>query len=47
MTLDALRSILGAHFVMLDKPQDLEFVIRETRRKFQHVVSELTVWART
>jgi len=23
------------------------FVIRETRRKFQHTVAELTVWQRT
>ena len=31
---------------MLDEPQDLEFVIRETRRKFQHTVAELTAWQR-
>ena len=46
MTLDALRDLLRSHFVMLDEPQDLEFVIRETRRKFQHTVAELTVWQR-
>ena len=46
MTLDALRDLLSSHFVMLDEPQDLEFVIRETRRKFQHTVAELTVWQR-
>jgi len=45
-TLDALRELLGAHFVMLDEPQDLEFVIRETQRKFQHTVAQLTVWER-
>jgi len=44
MTLDALRELLDPHFVMLDAPQNLEFVIRETRRKFQHTVSELTAW---
>ena len=44
MTLDALRDLLGPHFVMLDAPQDVEFVIRETRRKFQHTVAELTAW---
>jgi hypothetical protein len=31
---------------MLDEPQELEFVIRETRRKFQHTVSEVTAWER-
>jgi 5-histidylcysteine sulfoxide synthase/putative 4-mercaptohistidine N1-methyltranferase len=46
MTLDALRDILSPHFVMLDEPRDLEFVIRETRRKFQHTVAELTAWRR-
>ncbi len=46
-TLDALRDLLGPHFVMLDAPKNVEFVIRETRRKFQHTVAELTVWERT
>jgi 5-histidylcysteine sulfoxide synthase/putative 4-mercaptohistidine N1-methyltranferase len=47
MTLDGLRDLLGPHFRMLDEPQNVEFVIRETRRKFQHTVSELTAWERT
>lgn len=47
MTLDGLRDLLGPHFVMLDAPQNREFVIRETRRKYQHVVAELTAWERT
>jgi putative 4-mercaptohistidine N1-methyltranferase len=47
LTLDALRELLSPHFVMLDAPQNVEFVIRETRRKFQHTVAELTVWQRT
>jgi hypothetical protein len=46
MTLDALRDLLGPHFVMLGMPQDVEFVIRETRRKFQHTIAELTAWKR-
>jgi hypothetical protein len=29
---------------MLGAPRDVPFVIRETRRKFQHTVAELTVW---
>ena len=46
-TLDALREILSRHFELLDEPQNLEFVIRETRRKFQHTVAEVTAWARS
>ena len=46
MTLDALRDLLAPHFVMLDGAKDVEFVIRETRRKFQHTVAELTAWQR-
>ncbi len=46
MTLDGLVELLRPHFVMLDAPRDVEFVIRETRRKFQHTVAELTVWER-
>ncbi|MCC6123823.1 MAG: 5-histidylcysteine sulfoxide synthase [Pirellulales bacterium] len=47
MTLDALRELLAPHFVMLDAPRNVEFVIRETRRKFQHTVAELTAWERS
>ncbi len=46
MTLDGLRDLLGPHFRMLSEPQNVEFVIRETRRKFQHTVSEVTAWER-
>lgn len=46
-TPDALRDLLASHFVMLDAPKNVEFVIRETRRKFQHTVAELTAWKRT
>jgi hypothetical protein len=47
MTLDALRDLLAPHFILRARPRDVEFVIRETRRKFQHTVSELTAWERT
>lgn len=47
MTLDALVDLLSPHFKMLDEPRELEFVIRETRRKFQHSLTEMTVWERT
>lgn len=42
-TLDGLKEALGAHFV-LQATRDIPFVIRETRRKFQHTISEMTVW---
>ena len=41
---DGLKAVLQDHFEMLGEPRDVPFVIRETRRKFQHTVAELTVW---
>ena len=43
-TLEGLHEHLGKHFEMLGDPRDVEFVIRETARKFQHCVSQVTVW---
>lgn len=43
-TLDGLKEMLGVHFRLLDEPQQVPFVIRETRRKFQHTLSEVTLW---
>lgn len=43
-TLDGLKELLGAHFRLLQEPFEVPFVIRETRRKFQHTLSEVTVW---
>jgi len=45
-TLDGLKEKLGSHFRLLEKPRDIEFVIRETARKFQHTISQLTIWER-
>ena len=45
-TLEGLQEKLGRHFRMLEEPRDVEFVIRETARKFQHTLSQLTVWER-
>jgi len=45
-TLDGLKDRLAPHFRLLDGPADVPFVIRETRRKFQHTLSELTIWER-
>ncbi|EKD35800.1 MAG: hypothetical protein ACD_75C01773G0001 [uncultured bacterium] len=46
-TLDGLKDHLQAHFTMVGEPRDVEFVIRETNRKFQHSISQLTVWRKT
>ncbi|MGJ0535123.1 MAG: 5-histidylcysteine sulfoxide synthase [Methylocystis sp.] len=43
-TLDGLKAILGEHFRLVQEPQEVPFVIRETRRKFQHTLSEVTLW---
>ncbi len=45
-TLEGLQQQLAPHFRMLEEPRDVEFVIRETARKFQHTVSQLTIWER-
>jgi len=43
-THQALRRILAAEFEEVQGPQNVPFVIRETARKFQHTVAELTLW---
>lgn len=43
---DGMKSILASHFEEIQPPVDVPFVIRETRRKFQHSVAELTAWRR-
>lgn len=43
-TLDGLTEILTEHFVMVEEPRDLEFITRETARKFQHSISQVTIW---
>ena len=45
-TRDGLKDLLAGHFRMVGTLRDVEFVIRETRRKFQHTVSQLTAWER-
>lgn len=45
-TLDGLKAILGKHFTLLRGPLSVPFVIRETKRKFQHTLSEVTIWER-
>ena len=43
---DGLQAILGQHFRLLRGPLSVPFVIRETKRKFQHTLSEVTLWER-
>ena len=45
-TLDGLKSVLGEHFDLLQAPQQIPFVIRETSRKFQHTLSDVTLWVK-
>jgi 5-histidylcysteine sulfoxide synthase/putative 4-mercaptohistidine N1-methyltranferase len=45
-TLDGLKKILGRHFRLVQEPLDVPFVMRETRRKFQHTLSQVTLWER-
>jgi 5-histidylcysteine sulfoxide synthase/putative 4-mercaptohistidine N1-methyltranferase len=43
-TYQALQRLLAAEFDELAPPQDLPFVIRETARKYQHSIAQVTVW---
>jgi putative 4-mercaptohistidine N1-methyltranferase len=45
-TLQGLTELLSPNFISAAEPQDIPFVIRETSRKFQHVVAQMTVWER-
>jgi 5-histidylcysteine sulfoxide synthase/putative 4-mercaptohistidine N1-methyltranferase len=42
-SLDTIKDILKEHFSLI-KREDVEFVIRETNRKYQHSISEVSVW---
>jgi 5-histidylcysteine sulfoxide synthase/putative 4-mercaptohistidine N1-methyltranferase len=43
-TLDGLKAMLAPHFDLIEGPRAVPFVIRETSRKFQHTLSEATLW---
>ena len=45
-TLDGLKAMLGSHFRLIGEARAVPFVIRETKRKFQHTLSEVTLWER-
>jgi putative 4-mercaptohistidine N1-methyltranferase len=43
-TLEGLHRELRGAFRPCGEPKDVEFVIRETKRKYQHTRSQMTVW---
>lgn len=45
-TLDGLKAHLSGHFRLIGEPRKVPFVIRETQHKFQHTLSEVTIWER-
>ena len=45
-TLDGLKEILNENFTLVEEPDAVPFVIRETRRKHQYTLSDVTVWKR-
>ena len=45
-THQALQRLLAAEFEEVGTPRDVPFVIRETARKYQHTLAQLTVWRR-
>jgi putative 4-mercaptohistidine N1-methyltranferase len=42
-TLDGLKEVLGMHFDLVDT-RDVPFVIKETARKHQHTIAQMSVW---
>ncbi|HIP59027.1 MAG TPA: putative 4-mercaptohistidine N1-methyltransferase, partial [Campylobacterales bacterium] len=42
-TLDGLKEVLEKDFKLIDT-KDVPFVIRETARKYQHTVAQMSVW---
>jgi putative 4-mercaptohistidine N1-methyltranferase len=45
-TLDGLKALLEPNFRMISAPEKVPFVIRETMHKYQHSLSEVTLWER-
>jgi 5-histidylcysteine sulfoxide synthase/putative 4-mercaptohistidine N1-methyltranferase len=43
---DRITAILGTHFEPIGEGEDLPFVLRESARRFQHTVSEVSAWRR-
>ncbi|MGS2744109.1 5-histidylcysteine sulfoxide synthase [Halomonas sp. LS-001] len=45
-TLEGLKALLEPNFRMIRDPEKVPFVIRETMHKYQHSLSEVTLWER-
>jgi len=45
-TLQGLQELLTTHFRMCEGPREIQFVVRETARKYQHSFAQLTIWER-
>ncbi|NET57379.1 MAG: 5-histidylcysteine sulfoxide synthase [Symploca sp. SIO2E6] len=43
-TLEGISNIMHPTFELVGETRDIPFVIRETRRKFQHTLAEISVW---
>lgn len=41
---EALSDILSEHFELISNPINVDFVLRESCRKFQHTISEVSCW---
>lgn len=46
-TLEGLAELLAPEFTLIQEPVDIPFVIRETARKYQHTLSEMTIWQKS
>ena len=44
--LDGMKRCLAPHFELMNEPLEVPFVIRETKRKFQHTIAQLSRWQR-
>ena len=42
-TLDGLKEVLEKDFILIDV-KDVPFVIRETKRKYQHTIAQMSIW---
>lgn len=43
-TYEGIKRVLAEHFDEVGEPIDVPFVIRETARKYQHTLAQLTAW---
>jgi len=43
-TLDSMHTLLEPRFDLVGEPFEIPFVIRETQRKYQHTLSEFSLW---